>query len=82
MKKKASQNDLVLAYIRACGSITTLEAFQYLGITRLASRICDLSKMGYEFDRETIEGKNRFGDNVHFTKYTLAESLKSKSKEV
>ena len=73
MKKKASQNDLVLAYIRAYGSITTLEAFQYLGITRLASRICDLSKMGYEFDRDTVKAKNRYGDEVHFTKYTLKD---------
>ena len=75
MKKKASQNDLVLAYMRAYGSITTLEAFRELGITRLASRIHDLTKMGYEFNRDTVKAKNRFGDEVHFTKYTLKESL-------
>ena len=40
--KEVNQNDLVLAYIRAYGSITTLEAFRDLGIARLASRICDL----------------------------------------
>ena len=70
-----NQNDLVLEYCRAYGSITTLEAFRDLGITRLASRIHDLKKAGHEFERETISGKNRFGDEVHFTKYTLKECL-------
>ena len=68
-----SQNDLVLEYCRAYGSITTLEAFRDLGITRLASRIHDLKKAGYEFERETISGRNRFGAKVHFMKYTLKD---------
>ena len=73
MKKKASQNDLVIDYIREYGSITTLEAFRDLGITRLASRIHDLKKAGHEFERETISGRNRFGAKVHFMKYTLKD---------
>ena len=42
--KKVNQNDLVIAYIRSYGSITTLEAFRDLGITRLASRICEIGR--------------------------------------
>ena len=71
--KEVNQNDLVLAYIRSYGSITTLEAFRDLGIARLASRICDLKKRGYVFRRDTAKGKNRFGKNVHFTRYSLIE---------
>ena len=71
--KEVNQNDLVLAYIRAYGSITTLEAFRDLGISRLASRICDLKKQGYVFRRDTVKGTNRFGKNVHFTRYSLIE---------
>ena len=71
--KEVNQNDLVIAYIRAYGSITTLEAFRDLGIARLASRICDLKKQGYNFHRDTIKGTNRFGKNVHFTKYSIIE---------
>lgn len=68
---KKSQNELVLDYISEFGSITILEAFRDLGITRLASRINDLSKMGYVFNRETEYGENRFGKKVHFTKYSI-----------
>lgn len=71
--KKVSQNDLVIAYIRAYGSITTLEAFRDLGIARLASRICDLKKQGYTFHKDITKGKNRFGKSVHFTRYSLIE---------
>lgn len=74
MKKKASQSDLVLAYIRAYGSITTLEAFGNLGITGLAARINDLTKAGYVFKRENVPGVNRFGDIVYFTRYSLVEN--------
>ena len=71
--KEVNQNDLVIAYIRAYGSITTLEAFRDLGISRLASRICDLKKQGYVFHKDTAKGKNRFGKSVHFTRYSLIE---------
>lgn len=76
IKKKASQNDLVLAYIRAYGSITTLEAFRDLGITRLSARIYDLSRAGHKFKREMIAGKNRFGDKVYFSRYSLEKPMK------
>ena len=71
--KEVNQNDLVIAYIRAYGSITTLEAFRDLGIARLASRICDLKKQGYNFHRDVAKGTNRFGKKVHFTRYSLIE---------
>ena len=71
--KEVNQNDLVLAYIRAYGSITTLEAFRDLGVARLASRICDLKKQGYTFHKDIAKAKNRFGKNVRFTRYSLIE---------
>lgn len=60
MKKKASQNDYVLAWLRAYGSISTLEAFEWLKITRLSARIYDLKKLGFVFDTKrkvSKEGK-------------------------
>ncbi|MGI5892945.1 MAG: helix-turn-helix domain-containing protein [Bacillota bacterium] len=76
MKKKASQNDLVLAWIKAYGSITTLEAFQGLGITRLSARIHDLKESGHSFSRETVQVLNRAGDKCRVTKYKLVENGK------
>lgn len=66
-----SQCERILEYIAEFGSITTLEAFKDLGCTRLASRICDLKRQGYEFDSEFVKGKNRYGETVKFKKYRL-----------
>lgn len=69
--EKKSQCDMVLDYIKKYGSITTLEAFRDLGIARLASRICDLSKMGYHFRRDTVTAKNRWGADTRYTRYSM-----------
>ena len=66
-----TQNEKILAYIDNFGSITTMEAFTELGITRLASRIHDLTEEGHEFDKEMVSGKNRFGEPVHYMRYSL-----------
>ena len=69
--KELTQCERVLRYIRKHGSISTIEAFSELGITRLASRICDLVKDGYPIERETVTALNRFGEKVHYTRYRL-----------
>ena len=66
-----TQAERIIGYIHDFGSITTKEAFVDLGVTRLASRIFDLTEDGYEFDRKIEKGKNRYGDPVHYTRYSL-----------
>ena len=68
-----SQKERVLQYIRDYGSITTFEAFQQLGVTRLASRISDLCDDGYDFVRKQESSLNRYGDPVFYTRYSLRE---------
>ena len=68
------QIERVMMYLDRYGSITTREAFNDLGIARLASRIHDLKKIGYPIKSETIRAKNRFGENTHYTKYSLEET--------
>jgi hypothetical protein len=55
------------------GSISTLEAFNDLGVARLASRIHDLKRQGYNIISETKSSKNRYGESVSFKVYRLAE---------
>ena len=69
--KGLKQTERVLGYIEEQGSITTKEAFDILGIARLASRICDLSKEGYEFDRKHETCTNRFGKGASYIRYSL-----------
>lgn len=66
-----TQRQRVINYIKDFGSITRAEAFNELGIVELAARICELERMGYKFEKIKIYSKNRYGETIHFTKYTL-----------
>lgn len=66
-----TQCEKIIAYMEAYGSISTMEAFTDLGITRLASRIHDLRRDGYSINGDIIRTKNRFGEPVHYMRYSL-----------
>lgn len=68
---RMTQRDRVIKYIKDFGSITRAEAFNELGIVELAARICELERMGYKFEKKTVYRENRYGEMIHFTKYTL-----------
>ena len=74
MGKKPTQRDRVLSYIQEFGSISRREGFMDLGIVELSSRIGELEAMGYQFNRETETSKNRYGDSVSYTRYSLKEA--------
>ena len=73
---KSSQCARIIEYMQAFGSISTLEAFNDLGVARLASRIHDLKGMGYNITSEIKSAKNRFGEKTYFKVYRLAEEEK------
>lgn len=66
-----TQKERVLKWLNDFGSITRAEGFTQLGIVELPARICELERMGYQFDRETVTSENRYGEAVSFTKYSL-----------
>ena len=68
-----TQQKLVLQYIEDFGSITPMEAFSDLGITKLATRISEMRKQGMEFKIEMVKRKNRYGKPVRFAKYSFPE---------
>lgn len=68
-----TQCERIIEYIDTFGSITTLVAFRDLGVTRLASRIHDLTKQGYTFKRDFETRKNRYGENVSYVRYSFAD---------
>lgn len=63
----------VLKYMQEFGSITSLEAFSDLGDTRLAATIFELKRKGYDIVSTTETNVNRYGENVHYSRYSLAE---------
>lgn len=70
-QSKITQKYLVLDYIDRFGSISSMEAFADLGITRLAARISDLREAGYIFRVEMERKKNRYGKTVIFARYFM-----------
>ena len=70
---KITQCDRILRHLRDYGSITSLETITEYGILRLASRINDLKQRGYNITSETVMGKNRYEEKVHYSVYRLIE---------
>ena len=65
-----TQVQRVLKWLDDFGSITTMEAYTELGITRLASRIHEIIGSGVDIHKETVSGKNRYGEKVSYTRYS------------
>lgn len=75
-----TQYDLIIRYLKNTNSITPMDAFHHLGITKLATRISEMRKMGYKFSDEWVEGVNSFGVEVRYKRYHLiAEKQNEKS---
>ena len=64
-----TQCERILQYMDDFGSISTYQAMFDLGVGRLASRIHDLKRMGVEIASETRTGKNRYGQQTHYSVY-------------
>lgn len=67
---KMTQYEKILQYIDDFGSISPMEAFSDLGITKLATRISEMRKDGIEFDQVWECSKNRYGQKVHYMRYS------------
>lgn len=70
--KAKSQLKDVLEYMQQHGSITSMEAFEYFHITRLASCIHLLRKYGYEIVTTPVHGRNEYGA-YEYALYTMTE---------
>lgn len=75
-----TQCDRIIEYLKMFGSISPLEAFRDLGITKLATRISEMRKTGMEFEQEYMKSKNRFGEDVYFMRYYLPKEDKQDDK--
>lgn len=61
----------VLDWLKTNTSISSLEAFENLGATRLSAIIFNLRKRGYDIETVTAETVDRFGNRVRFARYYL-----------
>lgn len=68
---KSTQNQRILDYIAEFGGITQLEALQDIGCMRLASRISDLRRQGYDIISERVAVNNRYGERSYIKRYSV-----------
>lgn len=70
-EKKINKTQLVLEHLQQYGCITSLEAIEKYGATRLSAIIYNLRKRGYDIDTIDIDFVDRFGTKSTFGKYVL-----------
>lgn len=61
----------LLTHFEKYGSITSMEAIEKYGITRLAARIKDLRDLGYDITTLMMDGQNRYGEATRYAKYVM-----------
>lgn len=66
----------VFDYMKAHKGITTKEAIDNLGETRLSARIFELKERGVIIDHEWLWVSNRFGERRHVKKYFISRGSK------
>ena len=66
------QSEKVLQYMKAFGTITTYEAYDKLGVSRLSARVWDLrNKYGYDIGIRDKKVRDRDGVLTHVNAYFL-----------
>lgn len=68
-----SQKSMVLDYMEEFGSITPIDAFRDLGITRLSAIAFNLKEEGHDIDKVIETGKNRFGNRTRYARYSFGK---------
>ena len=66
----------VFKYLKSHKGITSMEAFELFGVTRLSAIIFNLRKAGYEIDNKPKACRNRYGEKVHFVEYRMVKDKK------
>ena len=69
-----TQRERVYKYMQEFGEITPMDAFNDLGVTKLATVISLLIREDNKpIVKEWTNAKNRFGEPVYFMKYRIQE---------
>ena len=66
------QQAAILLFIYRFGSITPMDAFNELDITKLSTRVSEMRSIGIEFDQAYESRVNRSGRTVHYMRYRKA----------
>ena len=68
-----TQKEQILAHMKLTGGITTKQAYDNFGCTRLSARIWDLRHDGWSIKEERITVTTRTGKRANVVRYSLDE---------
>ena len=74
------QRQAVMNHLLTHGEITSMEAYELYGCTRLAALIFDFRHMGYKISTLEEKGKNRFGESTKYARYVMSKENRYKGK--
>lgn len=69
-----TKTQAVLDWLKTHASISSMEAIQNFGATRLSAIIFNLKRKGYNIETVMCDGRDRFGRHVRFARYYLRNS--------
>lgn len=69
-----TQCEAIMAYLKAHGRITPMDAYYHLGITRLAARVSDLRRSGVPITTVTRRVKTQYEHDTTVAEYRLEEA--------
>ena len=64
----------VLEWLQTHASISSMEAINNFGATRLSAIIFNLRKRGYNIETVMVDSRDRFGNKMQFARYYLRDS--------
>ena len=68
-----NKSKMVLDWLKAHAGITSMEAFENFGATRLSAIIFELKRKGYDIETVIVDGKDRYGNRSRYARYYLRE---------
>lgn len=74
MRSNFTQRFLVLEYLKKHKGITSIEAIEKFGATRLSGIIYDLRASGLNIKSEWESGINRYGNHCSYVRYYLKDN--------
>lgn len=69
-----NQTQAVRDYLVAGNGLTSLEAIQKFGCTRLSAKIFDLRKKGYAIESEPVDVYDRYGKRTQVSRYKCVKT--------
>ena len=76
MNSNPTQCERILDYMYAHGGITQFDALNELGVMRLASRISELRRNGFDISSKMVKVNNRYGETCRVKRYSFTGNEK------